>query len=218
MNLLITLRGSMMEGFLPSGWDLEKIDRLADLSRADMVKRRPWWNPQFEPMACASLADFDTYMGHEIAREIVLSKQAGRPLILILPSLHRGERIRGTASLRWPGDVLGVHHRTAGLAFCTRDQGTAVAGVDSSQAEARRRRVGYWTFRLLSLSASAPPREPNCIRRPTAPPAPASKTIAPPASACRCSESTSRVRAAASSAATGLAIACRGRRRHPRRR
>ena len=33
MNLLTTFRGSMMEGFLPSGWDLEKIDRLGDLPR-----------------------------------------------------------------------------------------------------------------------------------------------------------------------------------------
>src|SRR5947209_612041 len=30
MNLLTTLRGSMMEGFLPAGWDLDKIDQLAD--------------------------------------------------------------------------------------------------------------------------------------------------------------------------------------------
>jgi glucosamine-6-phosphate deaminase len=85
MNLLTTFRGSMMEGFLPAGWNLEKIDRLADLSGPAMLKRCSWWNPKFEPIGCASLADFDTYMGHEIAREIQLTKQAGRPLALILP-------------------------------------------------------------------------------------------------------------------------------------
>jgi glucosamine-6-phosphate deaminase len=85
MNLMTTFRGSMMEGFLPAGWDLEKIDRLGGLAHADMVKRAAWWNPNFEPVACASLADFDTTMGHEIAREIQLSRQAGRPLLLILP-------------------------------------------------------------------------------------------------------------------------------------
>jgi glucosamine-6-phosphate deaminase len=74
-----------MEGFLPAGWNLEKIDRLADLSGAAMLKRCSWWHPKFEPVACGSLADFDTYMGHEIAREIQLAKQAGRPLALILP-------------------------------------------------------------------------------------------------------------------------------------
>jgi len=85
MNLLTTFRGSMMEGFLPAGWNLEKIDRLADLSGAAMLKRCSWWHPKFEPVECGSLADFDTYMGHEIAREIQLAKQAGRPLALILP-------------------------------------------------------------------------------------------------------------------------------------
>lgn len=85
MNLMSTFRGSMMEGFLPAGWDLEKIDRVADASGTELTGRQPWWNPKFEPLACATVADFDTYMGHEIAREIQLSRQAGQPLILILP-------------------------------------------------------------------------------------------------------------------------------------
>jgi glucosamine-6-phosphate deaminase len=50
-----------------------------------MLKRAGWWHPQFEPIACGSLADFDTFMGHEIAREIQLTGQAGRPLAIILP-------------------------------------------------------------------------------------------------------------------------------------
>jgi glucosamine-6-phosphate deaminase len=85
MNLLTTFRGSMMEGFLPAGWDLEKIDRLADLSGANLTGRRSWWHKDFTPVACASLADFDTYMGHEIAREVQETGRAGRPLIIILP-------------------------------------------------------------------------------------------------------------------------------------
>jgi glucosamine-6-phosphate deaminase len=85
MNLLTTLPGSMMEGFLPKGWDLEKIDRLAGSPPEDVPRRETWWHPQFQPMPCASIADFDTYMGHEIAREIALARQAARPLVLILP-------------------------------------------------------------------------------------------------------------------------------------
>ncbi len=85
MNLLTTLKGSLMEGFLPRGWDLAKIDRLAATPTAEVPRRETWWHPQFEPVACASLADFDTYMGHEIAREITLARQAGQPLALILP-------------------------------------------------------------------------------------------------------------------------------------
>ncbi len=85
MNLLTTFRGSMMEGFLPAGWDLEKIDRLADLAGADLPRRRPWWHAGFQPVACRSVADFDTLMGHEIAREIQQARQEDRPLAIILP-------------------------------------------------------------------------------------------------------------------------------------
>jgi glucosamine-6-phosphate deaminase len=85
MDLISTLRGSMMEGFLPAGWDLAKIDRLADAADAELTRRRAWWHPHFQPVPCASVADFDTYLGHEIAREIQLARQAGRSLVLILP-------------------------------------------------------------------------------------------------------------------------------------
>src|SRR6516165_6460365 len=85
MDLITTLGGSLMEGFFPAGWDLAKIDRLAALPPDSLQERQSWWNPKFEPVACASFEDFDTYMGHEIAREIQLSRQAGRPLALILP-------------------------------------------------------------------------------------------------------------------------------------
>src|SRR5262249_41187677 len=85
MNLLTTLKGSMMDGFLPSGWDLAKIDRLAEGGTDVVARREKWWHPDFEPVACANVADFDTYMGHELAREIQHSYQIGQPLILILP-------------------------------------------------------------------------------------------------------------------------------------
>jgi glucosamine-6-phosphate deaminase len=85
MDLLSTFTGSMMEGFLPAGWDLAAIDRLAARPPQQVPQREPWWHAQFEPVACASYEDFDTFMGHEIAREIQLAGQAGRPLILILP-------------------------------------------------------------------------------------------------------------------------------------
>jgi glucosamine-6-phosphate deaminase len=85
MDLISTFKGSLMEGFFPAGWDLARIDQLAARPPGDLAKREKWWHPQFQPVACASFEDFDTYMGHEIAREIHLARQTGRPLILILP-------------------------------------------------------------------------------------------------------------------------------------
>jgi glucosamine-6-phosphate deaminase len=85
MDLLKTIHGSLMEGFLPQGWDLAKIDRLAGTSAEDLTRRERWWHAGFEPVACASLTDFDTFLGHEIAREIQQTGQAGGPLALILP-------------------------------------------------------------------------------------------------------------------------------------
>ncbi len=85
MDLITTIRCSMMEGFFPAGWDLAKIDRLAGLSPGRLHDRQPWWHTQFEPVACASFEDFDTFMGHEIAREVQLARQANRSIAFILP-------------------------------------------------------------------------------------------------------------------------------------
>jgi glucosamine-6-phosphate deaminase len=85
MDLNSTLQGSMMEGFLPAGWDLAKIDALAAVPPEEIVRPRRWWNSRFEAAPCLSFEDFDTYMGHEIAREIAIAGQDSRPLILILP-------------------------------------------------------------------------------------------------------------------------------------
>ena len=85
MNLLSTLRGSSMESFLPAGWDLARIDTLADVHGPDLVRPLSWWHPNFRPVGCASLEDFDAMLGHEIAREIAGAEQENRPLVLILP-------------------------------------------------------------------------------------------------------------------------------------
>jgi glucosamine-6-phosphate deaminase len=85
MNLITTIRGSMLEGFFPAGWDLAKIDRLASGTPEDFVRRERWWHPQFELVTCDSYADFDTYMGHQIALTVKETRDQGRPLMLILP-------------------------------------------------------------------------------------------------------------------------------------
>ena len=85
MNLLTTLAGSMMEGFLPAGWDLAKIDACCSQPAAAIDERQPWWNPDFELVRCGDTADFDVMMGHEIAMAIRRTREQGRPAALILP-------------------------------------------------------------------------------------------------------------------------------------
>jgi glucosamine-6-phosphate deaminase len=85
MDLISTLAGSLIEGFFPKGWDLVRIDQLAASPSEQLTKRETWWHSRFEPVACASYEDFDTFMGHEIAREIQLTRQEGRSLAIILP-------------------------------------------------------------------------------------------------------------------------------------
>ncbi|MCA9053128.1 MAG: glucosamine-6-phosphate isomerase [Planctomycetaceae bacterium] len=85
MDLVSTIKGSLLEGFFPAGWDLQKIDACVDDDPATITNRQPWWHKRFQPVICHSYGDFDTYMGHEIAQTIRRSRDAGEKLILILP-------------------------------------------------------------------------------------------------------------------------------------
>jgi glucosamine-6-phosphate deaminase len=85
MNLMTTLKGSLMEGFLPAGWDLARIDACCSHPPEAIDERRPWWHERFTPVPCDSTADFDVMMGHEIAATIRRARDAGRPLAMVLP-------------------------------------------------------------------------------------------------------------------------------------
>ena len=85
MNLLTTLAGSLMEGFLPRGWDLARIDACCSHPAETILDRQPFWNDGFQPVACESLSDFDIMLGHEIAQTIRRCREAGREAALILP-------------------------------------------------------------------------------------------------------------------------------------
>ena len=84
-NLMNTLKGSLLEGFFPQGWNLARFDRIASRSPAAMKRREAWWHKGFKPVCCDTLADFDTMLGHEIALEIKQCRETGRSLALILP-------------------------------------------------------------------------------------------------------------------------------------
>ena len=85
MNLISTLKGSLLENFFPSGWNLKKIDKCCSNPPEKILERQKWWDKNFQPVACESLEEFNTKMGHEIAMEICETKEEGRKLILILP-------------------------------------------------------------------------------------------------------------------------------------
>lgn len=85
MDFFSTVKGSMMEGFLPEGWDIAKIDRCCSAEPGKAVERQPFWNDAFKPVACDSIDDFCMMMGHEIALEIKKTRDEGRKLALIFP-------------------------------------------------------------------------------------------------------------------------------------
>ena len=85
MDLITTIKGSLLEGFFPAGWDLKKIDRCCSNPSGKILERQKWWNKNFSPVPCESLEEFNIKMGHEIAMEICKAKEEKRKLILILP-------------------------------------------------------------------------------------------------------------------------------------
>ena len=66
MDFMTTVKGSLLEGFYPVGWDMEKIDACCEKG----VVRESFWNEKFNPIECADINDFDTFMGHEIAMQV----------------------------------------------------------------------------------------------------------------------------------------------------
>lgn len=85
LDLLSTIKGSLLEGFFPAGWDLARIDACCSHEPHAITLPQSWWHPEFAPVPCATLADFEVKMGHEVALEIKRARDAGRELILILP-------------------------------------------------------------------------------------------------------------------------------------
>lgn len=85
IDLMSTLKGSLLERFFPKGWDLKTLDRLCSRPPQSITRREKWWNKAFQPIPCETLADFDTVMGHEIALEIAAAKGGGYPIAFILP-------------------------------------------------------------------------------------------------------------------------------------
>jgi glucosamine-6-phosphate deaminase len=84
MNLIDTIKGSDLENFYPSGWDLQRIDDCCATPPERVFDRQPHWNDKFELTECDDVATFNVKMGHAIASEIKNRRSDGRELALIL--------------------------------------------------------------------------------------------------------------------------------------
>ena len=85
MDFNSTVKGSLLEGFYPEGWDFEKIDKCCSHKPEEITEKQSFWNKDFTPISCESVAEFDVKMGHEIANEIRKANDEGRKIAFILP-------------------------------------------------------------------------------------------------------------------------------------
>ena len=86
INLVNTYKGTLMESFFPAGWDLERMDKCCLNGIEDALTRQDHWHPDFNPIPCNSLDDFNTMLGHELALEIRRTREKGQKLAMILPA------------------------------------------------------------------------------------------------------------------------------------
>ncbi|MEL6812737.1 MAG: glucosamine-6-phosphate isomerase [Bacteroidota bacterium] len=85
LNFMNTVKGSLLEGFYPRGWDLERIDACCDLGLDQVIDPKPYWNSQFGPVPVGSLETMEMNMGLEMAQEIIKAHHNNQELALILP-------------------------------------------------------------------------------------------------------------------------------------
>jgi glucosamine-6-phosphate deaminase len=85
INLITTIKGSLLDGFYPAGWDLAKMDRCCALGLAGVMKRQKLWDHDFKPVAVRDVGEMDRRMGDAIAGQIEQTRKAGRRLAIILP-------------------------------------------------------------------------------------------------------------------------------------
>ncbi len=85
MDFNSTVKGSLLEGFYPEGWDFEKIDKCCSNAPESITEKQDFWNDNFTPIECKDVAEFDVKMGHEIANEIKKANENNQKLAFILP-------------------------------------------------------------------------------------------------------------------------------------
>ena len=85
MDFNSTVKGSLLEGFYPAGWDMVKIDKCCQVAPEKVTERQDFWNEKFTPIMCEDVKEFDVKMGHEIANEIKKANERNEKIAFILP-------------------------------------------------------------------------------------------------------------------------------------
>jgi glucosamine-6-phosphate deaminase len=85
INMMNTIKGSLLEHFYPAGWDLRRIDQCCALGLKQLTTPTRHWHENFVPRVVEEVAELDQRMGNAIADEIETTRKHGRPLALILP-------------------------------------------------------------------------------------------------------------------------------------
>ncbi len=85
MDFNSTVKGSLLEGFYPEGWDFVKIDECCSHAPESVTERQSFWNEGFAPVPCEGLEEFNVKMGHEIANEIKKANERKEKIAFILP-------------------------------------------------------------------------------------------------------------------------------------
>ena len=84
MDMMDTIKGSMLEGFFPAGWDLQRIEDCCATPPEHALDRMPHWNDAFVTEECDDVASFNMQMGYEIAKQIKRTREEGKQMALIL--------------------------------------------------------------------------------------------------------------------------------------
>ncbi len=103
LDFRTTVKGSLLEGFYPAGWDLDRIDHCCTLGLDRLLERRPYQAEQFTPVPVDSVQAMDLRMGDAIADQIEQCRQRQIQLALILPVGPMGMYRRVVERLRKTG-------------------------------------------------------------------------------------------------------------------
>ncbi|MEX2672602.1 MAG: hypothetical protein WD294_10880 [Phycisphaeraceae bacterium] len=85
LNMMSTIKGSLIEGFYPKGWNLKRIDACCDMGLKKLTTPAKHWDAAFKPTAVSSVEQMDRRMGDAIAQQIEQTRRAGQKLAIILP-------------------------------------------------------------------------------------------------------------------------------------